>query len=155
MIKRIAHTLLFFLFASFSNAQDAVSPDTTNFIDYLNVSGYFTYNGELWRDPNGDLFGLKDNNICMMYHSKVVGQNAVSYNEVIAQYRMEPNHVTLYYDDVVYYVKLKKIDFWDFLKQNTENGKLVSPERLTINGKKAKTYCYMEARTHKLSNNCI
>ncbi|MDX2361511.1 MAG: hypothetical protein QNK23_11945 [Crocinitomicaceae bacterium] len=147
-------SLIGLLFISGNSFSQVRPPDTTNFIEYLNLSGNFTHNGQLWIDEQGVQFGIKDDRGCAVHYSFYIGQTAYAFNLPIAEYRAEQKHVCLYYDNEVIYVKLKKVTLWDFLIQNTLNGQLVEPDLLRIDGKKIRTYCHMNRRSYKLSNNC-
>lgn len=133
-------------------AQD--SPDTINRIDYLNLDGTFIKFSYYYVDSLGAAYGLFNIQQCQVFTTAVIGKQAIVSDTGIAAYRYDRKYIELYYPDKIVYCKFKDKDFTKFLRENTIEGKLVSRDKVLIDGKKPKIYCNIKMRSYKLTDRC-
>ena len=130
-----------------------------NEIDFLNLKGtFYKYDGELYISEDSLKFGIIGKYYCGVFYRTKIGEDAFSYNQLIATNLSIDNILTINYDSPVY-IKFKNKSFHDFLKENTKDGMMVPKEQLRINGKKPKLYCEQKRnkknnRLEKLSKRC-
>lgn len=127
-------------FFSFSQKDTIANGTIINQIDYLNANGTFTKWGELYYNVDSLYFGISGNYVCAYYGKRKVGEGAYSFNNLIASYKTEEKTVTIYYDTPIY-LKLGKVSFQEFLKENTRDGLIVPKEQIRLKGKVPKFYC--------------
>jgi len=128
--------------------------DTLHNIDYFNLDGTFTKFSYYYVDTAGGRYGLFGIGQCQVYTVGTIGEKAIVNDVVIAEYHFERKYLRLFYPDKTVYCKYKKNSFTTFLKENTQNGKLVERDQLMINGRHPKLYCRVKPRRYKLYNRC-
>ncbi|MCH2232370.1 MAG: hypothetical protein MK105_18690 [Crocinitomicaceae bacterium] len=155
MKNLICRTLIIaVLSCSTFSAKSQETSDTINRIDYLNLNGTFVKYNFYYIDTSGASYGLFNIEHCEVFTTHVVGKKAIVRNSVVAAYRQDRNYIELHYPDNVVYCKFKDKDFTKFLRENTNNGKLVNRDKILIDGKKPKMYCNIKMRTYKLIDRC-
>jgi hypothetical protein len=132
-------------------------------IDYLNFTDTLAQVGNYFYKNDTIIFGISTYSTCGVFYTTTRGYHVFSFGNAIATYYLENKHIKLMYgtelDYKVIYVKLGKISYLEFMKENTEKGKLKSIQNLRINNKKPKIYCGVKPKKkysfrYKLINRC-
>jgi hypothetical protein len=159
MLKLLFSILFLFSF----NLKSQVENKRIVTLDYLNLTDSLYKSGSYYFKDNVTFFGISNYSTCAVFHTTIRGYHIFSYSECIATYYIENKHLQLNYgedfNNQKYYIKLSKSQYLKFLTENTKNGKLVSPEELSFNGKKVKKYCKAiavkkKSFRYKLSDKC-
>ena len=132
-------------------------------IDYLNFSNSLYKRGDYFYKDNASFFGISKFTTCAVFYTTLRGYHIFSFGEAIATYYLENRHIKLMYgteiDYKFIYIKLGKIPYLEFIKENTDNGKLKSIQNLRIKNKIPKIYCGLKSKKkhafrYKLVNRC-
>ena len=106
----------------------------------MNLTGDFNENSGQYYNQEGQLFGIVPQYSCAVYYHVLFKENAYSFNQIIASRYVDKDVVILYTESQTVYLRLKKMDFKEFLKENTENGNLKSLLEIRLKGKKPSMY---------------